>query len=77
MSCGTSLTASAWPTATAAACRKFSTASGLGWRAWLAFCLERGKQRHGLSELDAHLLEDIGLSRLQALQEAGKPAWRD
>jgi uncharacterized protein YjiS (DUF1127 family) len=29
-----------------------------------------------LSELDDHLLEDIGISREDALWKAGKPFWR-
>jgi len=35
----------------------------------------RAAQRHHLAELDRRALEDIGLSRNQALAEARKPFW--
>lgn len=47
-----------------------------GWFTWIGRCLDRGSQRRALSELDDHLLRDVGLTRLQALKEAGKPVWR-
>jgi uncharacterized protein YjiS (DUF1127 family) len=37
--------------------------------------LERRRQRHALLQLDDHLLADIGVSREQALREAGKWFW--
>ena len=37
----------------------------------------RYELRRHLLELDDRLLEDIGLSREQARQEAAKPFWRD
>jgi uncharacterized protein YjiS (DUF1127 family) len=37
---------------------------------------ERWRQRHDLRELDDHLLGDIGITREQARQEAGKPFWQ-
>lgn len=36
---------------------------------------DRGRQRHALTELDEHLLRDIGLTRYQARIEALKPFW--
>ena len=36
----------------------------------------RRQQRQKLSELDDHLLADIGLSREQALRESGKRFWQ-
>ncbi|WP_439156520.1 DUF1127 domain-containing protein [Yoonia sp.] len=33
------------------------------------------RQRHALRKLDDHLLADIGVSHLQATQEASRPAW--
>jgi uncharacterized protein YjiS (DUF1127 family) len=41
---------------------------------WIA----RGMQRRLLAELarDSRLLSDIGLTRAQALREAGKPFWQ-
>ena len=38
--------------------------------------LERSRQRHVLAELDARLLQDVGLSRDTAAREAAKPFWR-
>jgi uncharacterized protein YjiS (DUF1127 family) len=37
---------------------------------------DRARQRHQLLELSDHMLHDIGLSRLDATQEARKPFWR-
>jgi uncharacterized protein YjiS (DUF1127 family) len=36
---------------------------------------DRAIQRYRLAELDARALEDIGISRKQALAEARKPFW--
>jgi uncharacterized protein YjiS (DUF1127 family) len=47
------------------------------WRQWLQ-CSERQRQRDALRELadDKHLLDDLGITREQALDEADKPFWR-
>jgi len=39
---------------------------------------ERGRRRAAFRDLaeDPHLLSDIGLTRREAMQEAGKPFWR-
>jgi uncharacterized protein YjiS (DUF1127 family) len=37
---------------------------------------QRSRQRSSLRELDERLLDDIGITREQALDEAGKPFWR-
>ena len=44
-----------------------------GWWSWL----DRRHERFALRELadDPHLLEDLGLTRDEALREAGKPFW--
>ena len=39
--------------------------------------LERERERRQLAALDHHLLRDIGLTRCDALEEAGKPFWRE
>lgn len=36
---------------------------------------DRAQGRRALRHLDDHLLKDIGLTRGQALREAGKPFW--
>jgi uncharacterized protein YjiS (DUF1127 family) len=41
---------------------------------WLS--IERGRQRRALVRLDDRLLRDIGLTRLDVLQETAKPFWR-
>ena len=43
--------------------------------ATLSYWQGRAEQRHRLAELDAHALQDIGISRNQALAEARKPFW--
>jgi uncharacterized protein YjiS (DUF1127 family) len=43
---------------------------------WCARCRARSRQREALSELDDHLLEDIGVTRQQASAEAAKPFWK-
>ena len=40
-------------------------------RAWAG----RARQRRALAKLDERLLTDIGVNRLQAKAEAGKPFW--
>ncbi len=37
---------------------------------------DRGVQRRALAQLDDRMLKDIGLSRVDAVREAGKPFWR-
>jgi uncharacterized protein YjiS (DUF1127 family) len=37
---------------------------------------ERTRQRRQLAGLDEHMLRDIGISREQAMAEAGKPFWQ-
>lgn len=46
-------------------------------RGWLSWA-ERRRQRAALRDLaeDTHLLDDLGLTREQALREAAKPFWR-
>ena len=41
-----------------------------------AIWLNRRQGRRDLSELDDRLLADVGISREDALWEAGKPFWR-
>jgi len=62
------------------------TLAGPQWNSWRAFApwrvvrvwAERRHQRTTLAELveEKHLLDDIGLSRAQALREAAKPFWQ-
>ena len=36
---------------------------------------EVSRQRRQLQNLDARLLDDIGIDRMQALKESNRPAW--
>jgi uncharacterized protein YjiS (DUF1127 family) len=42
----------------------------------LARVIDRQRQRRALLELDDHLLNDIGVSRGDAIAEGRKPFWR-
>jgi uncharacterized protein YjiS (DUF1127 family) len=43
---------------------------------WYARCSARSRQRQALAQLDDRLLDDIGVTRQQALAEASKPFWK-
>jgi len=47
------------------------------WFALVDVVLQRNRQRAALRDLadDRHLLDDIGLTRQQAMDEANKPFW--
>jgi uncharacterized protein YjiS (DUF1127 family) len=47
----------------------------LAWRI-VTFWSDRARQRRVLAELDDHLLDDVGITRAQALEERRKPFWR-
>ena len=47
-----------------------------GLRTLLLVWLQRARQRQQLAELSDRQLEDIGISRAQAIEEARKPFWR-
>lgn len=38
---------------------------------------ERHRTRRGLTRLDAHLLEDVGLTRTDVARELARPGWKD
>lgn len=44
---------------------------------WVRVCRQRARQRHQLATLDGRLLNDIGVSREEARDEAAKPFWVD
>lgn len=41
----------------------------------LASALAHQRQRSRLAQLEAHMLNDIGVSRQEALREANRPIW--
>jgi uncharacterized protein YjiS (DUF1127 family) len=43
---------------------------------WWVRCSARSRQRQALAQLDDRLLEDIGVTRQQAIAEAAKPFWK-
>jgi uncharacterized protein YjiS (DUF1127 family) len=42
----------------------------------MARWIERARQREALASLSDHELHDIGISRIEAMREAGKPFWQ-
>ena len=42
----------------------------------IARWIERARQRRALDGLDDHMLRDIGITRVEATREAGKPFWK-
>ena len=42
----------------------------------IATWIERTRQRYALAGLDDHMLRDIGITRVEAARESGKPFWR-
>ena len=42
---------------------------------WIATAVETRRERVALSQLDAHRLDDLGLTREQAQREASRPIW--
>ena len=64
-------------------CREFPTDHHPGPRSRLVALLTRlragyavYRQRRALLRLDDAMLKDLGISRVDALQEGGKPFWR-
>ena len=76
MSCGSTTCTSSIPlnSATRVSWRAVRVPSPFAWGFWRAY--DRWLQRHALLELDDRLLEDIGLTREDALREVRKPFWR-
>lgn len=42
---------------------------------WLLNVTSLHRQRRSLAQLDARLLDDIGLTRAEAIKESQKPVW--
>lgn len=56
---------------------RYATARPAATGLWAAIArmIALHRQRRQLAELDAHLLDDIGVSREDALTEAARPVW--
>lgn len=48
----------------------------VGWFETVGGIFQRRRQRRALLELEDYLLDDLGLTRQQAEQEARKPFWK-
>ena len=46
-----------------------------GWLAWLAEALRTVATRRQLAEMDDRMRTDIGMSRAEAFEEAGRAPW--
>lgn len=46
-----------------------------GWLGWLATTLRTIETRRHLARMDDRMLKDIGLTRAEALEEAGRAPW--
>ena len=55
-----------------------AASASTGWRLWgiVRFWMARRRQRAELERLDARMLDDIGVTRAEALREAVNPFWR-
>jgi uncharacterized protein YjiS (DUF1127 family) len=51
------------------------SAMALRFGVWLVRGIDRSRQRASLADLDERLLEDIGVTRVEANREADKPFW--
>lgn len=60
----------------AAARQRRHGTTGILWLVRIRAAAARWHQRRLLEQLDNRALRDIGISRSQALAEAGKPFWR-
>ena len=47
----------------------------IAWALTIRVALKRHRQRRALAELDDRLLDDIGITRSRAMNEAYKPLW--
>jgi uncharacterized protein YjiS (DUF1127 family) len=50
--------------------------TGRFWWHEIGIWRERARQRRALTKLDTRLLDDIGLSRSEAVRESARPFWR-
>ena len=58
--------------------RFFTVRPAFGWRRFaslISLWIARHRERDLLAKLDMHMLNDIGLTRDQARQEADRPFW--
>lgn len=52
-----------------------TAARGSAWFAWLRRAMKAIETRHQLADMDRRMLADIGISRSEALEEAGRAPW--
>lgn len=52
-----------------------ATSRRAGWLAWLRRVLQAVETRRHLAEMDGRMLADIGITRSEAREEAGRAPW--
>lgn len=62
-------------TQTVGTCKTTRPAANASLLKRIATLFALARTRHQLKSLDAHMLDDIGLTRSQALTEAKRPLW--
>jgi len=55
--------------------RRAARPAPAGWLGWLAEVLRAIETRRRLEGMDERMLKDIGISRAEALEEAGRAPW--
>lgn len=77
MSCGSTACRSTETIPTSNSAFVYHAAKRLvGWFEPVSGMFQRRRQRQALLKLEDHLLDDLGLTRQQAEQEARKPFWK-
>jgi uncharacterized protein YjiS (DUF1127 family) len=49
--------------------------SAKGWLGWLSLMLRTIETRRHLAEMDARMLRDIGITRVDAMEEVSRAPW--
>ena len=55
--------------------RRRRRVAAAGWLGWLAAMLRGIETRRHLAQMDERMLKDIGLTRADAVEEAGRAPW--
>lgn len=55
--------------------RRSRRVQAAGWLGWLADMMRAIETRRRLAQMDDRMLKDIGVTRAEALQEAGRAPW--
>lgn len=55
--------------------RRLAPSRPVGWLGWLAAALRAIETRRHLAEMDARMLRDIGITHIDAAEEANRAPW--